>query len=154
MSPSRLVILDAGPTGLASKPRGNLAADACRAWIEGLKRAGVNVAVPEIARYEVRRELVRSRAVAGLLRLDALHPGLAFLPITGDVMDLASELWGHVRRLGLPTAGDEALDGDAILAAHALIAATLGDAVIIATTNVGHMARFPGVVAADWRTIV
>ena len=150
---TRLVVLDAGPTGLAGQARGRGRADECRAWIEALKATGADVAVPEIARYEVRRELFRSGAVGALRRLDHLHPGLAFLPITGPVMDIASELWAHVRRGGMPTAGDEALDGDAILAATALVAAEAADEVIVATTNVAHLARFPGVDAREWWTI-
>ena len=115
--------------------------------------AGDRVAVPEIARYEVRRELFRMGASGALRRLDRLHPTLKFLPITGPVMDIAAELWAHVRRGGMATAGDEALDGDAIMAAQALVAAESGDEVIIATTNVGHLARFPGGDARDRWTI-
>jgi predicted nucleic acid-binding protein len=150
----RLVILDAGPTGLAGQTQGRGRSDECRDWIEALKAAGSDVAVPEIARYEVRRELFRARSVGGLRRLDHLHPGLAFLPITSEIMDIASELWAHVRQAGLPTADDKTLDADAIVAATAVVEAQAFDEVIIATNNVGHLARFPGVVAADWWTIV
>jgi predicted nucleic acid-binding protein len=149
----RIILLDAGPTGLASQAPGKPTADACRAWIDALRAGGSVVAIPEIARYEVRRELVRAGALAGLRRLDGLHPALAFQPITSGVMDRASELWALVRRAGLPTAPDLALDGDAILAAQALILAEAGNQVLVATTNVTHLVRFPGVVALDWRTI-
>ena len=150
---SRTIILDAGPVGLAAKAPGRPDAAACIAWIKGLRSAGSIVAVPEIARFEVRRELFRLGMAGGLRRLDQLHPPLAFLPITSLVMDIASELWAHVRRAGLPTAADLRLDGDAILAAQALVAAETGDEVIVATTNVRHLARFPGVEARDWWTI-
>jgi predicted nucleic acid-binding protein len=150
---NRLVILDAWPTSLAAKPGGKPDADACHAWLKALKRAGADVAVPGIARYEVRRELVRTKATSGLNRLNFLHPGLIFLPITSEIMDKASELWAEVRQAGLPTDADEGLDGDAILAATALFAADSGDEVIIATNNVAHLARFPGVDARDWLTI-
>lgn len=147
------VVLDAGPLGLAGKAPGLPEAARFRAWIDGLRSAGSTVVVPAIARYEVRRELFRLGLAGGLRRLDQLHPGLAFLPIAGEVMDLASELWAGVRRAGLPTADDEALDGDAILAAQALaLAADVGE-VIVATTNVEHLARFPGVDAREWWTI-
>jgi predicted nucleic acid-binding protein len=148
-----LVILDATPTGLAAKAKGKPDADAFHAWLEGIK-AGYDVAVPGIARYEVRREIFRTGAVGSLGRLDHLHPGMAFLPITDEIMDIASELWAHVRRAGIPTAPDERLDGDAILAATAIVAAQSFDEVIIATKNVGHLARFPGVDAREWWTIV
>ena len=81
---------------------------------------------------------------SGAGRLDHLHPGLSFLPITSVIMDVASELWAHIRRSGMPTAPDEALDADAILAATALMEAQTVDEVIIATNNVAHLARFPG----------
>jgi predicted nucleic acid-binding protein len=148
-----LVILDATPTGLAAKPRGKPDADAFHAWVEGIKAAGYDVAVPGIARYEVRREIFRTGAVGSLGRLDHLHPGLAFLPITDEIMDIASELWAHVRRAGLPTAPDGRLDGDAILAATAIVAAQSFDGVIVATKNVGHLTRFPGIDAREWWTI-
>jgi predicted nucleic acid-binding protein len=148
-----LVILDAGPTGLAAQARGRGRSDECRAWIEALKGTGVDVAVPAIARYEVRRELIRSGATAGLTRLDGLHPGASYIPITDAILEKAGELWAIIRRVGLPTAPDEALDADAILAATALLEAQAVDEVIIATTNVGHLARFPGVDARDWWTI-
>jgi predicted nucleic acid-binding protein len=150
---NRLVVLDTGPTWLAGQSRGRGRSDECRDWIKALKGAGAEVAVPEIARYEVRRELFRAGSIGGLRRLDHLHPGLTFLPITSQIMDIASELWAHVRRAGLPTAPDDGLDGDAIVAATAIVAAQSVDEVIIATENVGHLARFPGVDARDWWTI-
>ena len=65
-------------------------------------------------------------------------------------MHQAGEFWAAARRAGTPTAGPHELDGDAILAAQA---ATLGDPnVIVATANVGHLARF--VPAKLWQNIV
>ena len=148
-----MIILDAGPVGLTIRAPGRPEAATCIAWIKGLRSAGSVVAVPEIARYEVRRESFRLGKAAGLRRLDQLHPPLAFLPINSAVMDIASELWAHVRRAGLPTAADLRLDGDAILAAQVLAAAESVDEVIVATTNVGHLARFPGIDAREWWTI-
>jgi predicted nucleic acid-binding protein len=151
---SRIVVLDAAPVGLLAKASGHPLGDTCRSWVKGLEIAGTEVAIPEIARYEVRRELVRLGAARALERLDGLNLYLAFLPITSEIMDRASELWAEVRRKGLPTAGDAALDGDAILAAQALVAGGSGDDVLIATTNVAHLSRFPGVMALDWRLVV
>jgi predicted nucleic acid-binding protein len=145
-----LAFLDAGPLGRISNPRGTPENLRCRAWARSLVAAGWRVVVPEIADYEVRRELVRVGATAGLARLDLVKAGFHYAPLTTDAMLKAAELWGDVRRRGMPTAAPEALDGDAILAAQALIAAGPGDTVIIATTNVGHLGRFPGVDARIW----
>ncbi|MCL1463350.1 hypothetical protein [Argonema galeatum] len=62
----------------------------------------------------------------------------------------AAEFWATARRTGMPTADPKALDGDVILAAQATVIA-VNDAVIVATTNVGHLSRF--VDAREWRDI-
>jgi predicted nucleic acid-binding protein len=101
---------------------------------------GIRVIVPEIADYEVRRELLRAKKERGLSRLDALASRLEYLPITTAAMRRAAVFWAEARQQGQPTADDKALDGDVILAAQAM---TLGVAdVVIATTNVGHLSRF------------
>ncbi len=45
----------------------------------------------------------------------------------------------------MPTAGHAELDVDAVLAGMAATAGLPGDTVTIATTNVRHLVRFPGV---------
>jgi len=77
--------------------------------------------------------------------------GLEFDPITQAALDRAAELWAVVRTGGQPTAAYEALDGDSILAAQALLAVGPGDVVTIATDNVGHLGRF--VDAKVWTAI-
>lgn len=152
---ARIVVLDAGPLGLASKPRGKGDADRCRAWVRALEAAGVRVVIPEIADYELRRELVRCGATAGIARLDELErpPALDYVPITTPAMRRAAEFWSHVRRNGVPTADRHALDADCILAAQAAVLGGPGDVVTIATTNVAHLGRFPGISAAPWDAI-
>ena len=51
----RIVVLDAGPLGLVSKPD----VGRCNAWLRMLDISGARIVVPEIADYEVRRELIR-----------------------------------------------------------------------------------------------
>ena len=63
----------------------------------------------------------------------------------------ASELWAEARNRGKPTARSEALDGDVILAAQALLVAEAGNEVIVATTNVKHLSQF--IDAREWRKI-
>lgn len=104
--------------------------------------------VPEIADYEVRRELLRSRRLQGLRRLDELVSRVEYLPLTTAAMRQAAAFWADARQRGQPTADDKALDGDVILAAQV---ATIEADGIVATTNVGHLA--PYVRAALWRDI-
>ena len=64
-------------------------------------------------------------------------------------MRRAAEFWAQARQQGRPTAGDKAIDADVILAAQAVTMRE--DDVVIATTNVGHLAQF--VRAALWTDI-
>jgi predicted nucleic acid-binding protein len=96
--------------------------------------------VPEITDYEVRRELLRAGKSKGVAQLDALIGLLEYLPLTTPAMRQAAIFWAQARQQGRPTAGDQTIDGDMILAGQAM---TLGVTdVVIATTNVGHLARF------------
>ena len=135
----RVVLLDAGPLGLVTNPRRAPVAVSCAGWLQTLVAAGARVIVPEIADYEVRRELLRANKLRGIGHLDALARLLEYLPITTATMRQAARFWAQARQLGQPTAGDKTLDADVILAAQAV---TLGvPDVVIATTNVGHLAR-------------
>ena len=147
----RIIVLDSGPLSLACKPRGRPEADRCRAWLNIHLAAGVRVIAPEIADYEVRRELLRVGATAGIARLEALESRLVFDPITTAIMKQAAHFWAEARRAGRPTADPKALDADVILAAQAVLAGGPGDAVTVATTNPGHIARY--VDAKPWAAI-
>src|SRR4051794_21834614 len=104
------VFLDAGPLSVATQRHGRPDADACKRWIADLSLAGVRIVVPEIADYEVRRELLRAAKVAGIARLDALKATAHYLPLTTEAMLKAAELWAHARQAGAPTADRHALD--------------------------------------------
>jgi predicted nucleic acid-binding protein len=153
---TRFILLDSERLGMASKPRQKPGVAECLSWIDGLRYSGAVVVVPEIIRYEVRRDLIRIGATSGLERLDDLAARLAYLPLTPLALDRAAELWAAVRKAGRPTGPDKALDVDAILAAQALTMTMAGDGdeVMIATSNVQHLVRFPGVDAREWETIV
>jgi len=105
--------------------------------------------IPEIADYELRRELIRSNKTTGILQLDAIANALEYLPISTAAMRKAAEFWAHARQQGQPTAGDKTIDGDMILAAQAFTLQATG--CVIATTNVGHLAQF--VSAELWQNI-
>lgn len=137
---SRVVLLDAGPLGLVTNPKLSPLSVACTEWLQTLVSRRTRIVLPEIADYEVRRELWRASKVKGIERLDALGSLLEYLPLTTAAMRHAALFWAKARQQGQPTAGDKTIDGDMILAGQA--AALVESDLIIATTNVGHLGRF------------
>ena len=145
------MVLDSGPLGLVTNPTASPVNDACSKWLEALSGGGVRVTVPEIADYEVRRELLRIGKARGIRRLDTIKATARYAPLTTETMLLAAQLWADVRRRGQPTADPHALDGDVILAAQAMLLASAGDSVVVATMNAMHLTRF--VDARAWEDI-
>ena len=148
------VVLDSGPLGLASRNRNHSRAAPFHLWMDALLVRGVDIIVPEITDYELRRELTRIGAKTSIHRLDGLVTtgGLIYAPITTDQMRQAAILWADARRQGIPTAHQHALDADVILAACATTIGRPGDHIIVATDNVGHLARYCD--ARLWMSIV
>ena len=75
----------------------------------------------------------------------------------------AARLWAEVRNRGFTTAGKDALDGDALLAAQVFVWCAENDVAVtrvaVATTNVSDMTRFADgagnrLQAATWQEIV
>ena len=126
-------VLDAGLLGRICHPR---LYDAAKVWLDSTLRAGHEVYVPEVADYELRRELLRIGATASLRRLDLLTREATYLPIDTAVMREAARLWADLCGKGLPIGAPEALGADAILAAQALRV----DGTVV-TTNPRHVAR-------------
>ena len=112
---------------------------ACRAWLVQAVGRGYSIVVPEIADYELRRELLRAGKIRGLRHLDDLIRRVDYLPVSTAAMRKAAELWAEVRNAGQPTAANTALDGDVILAAQTITA--FSDNAIVATTTVLHLSR-------------
>lgn len=138
-----LLILDSGPLGVLSNPVANRLTRQAQEWALDRQRAGYQLAVPEIADYEIRRELLRAGKVLSIARLDELCAGLKFLPLTTEVMHDAAKLWADACNAGRPTAHPAALDGDVILAAQARSAqAVYGRETVVVTANVTHLARY------------
>ncbi|MHB1423643.1 MAG: PIN domain-containing protein [Gemmataceae bacterium] len=143
---AKVVFLDAGPLGMISHPRPR---SDIVVWLATLMAAGMDVLVPEIADYEDRRELLRAAKTKSVARLDELKTTLGFVPLTSEAMLQAATFWAEARRRGRPTARDESLDADVILAAQA--ATWAGKVVILASSNPKHLSRF---VPADyWENI-
>ncbi|MEG4507880.1 nucleic acid-binding protein [Microcoleus sp. F6_B4] len=148
---SRIIILDSGPLGMVTNPQAKPPYLECQLWLDSLLQNGEMVILPEIADYEVRRELIRARKERGIRKLDLFKNVLTYRPLTTEVMLLAAQLWAQARMRGRPTAEANALDGDVILAAQAILEASEANQVVIATTNVGHLSQF--VDAREWRLI-
>lgn len=144
-----VVILDTGPLGLVTNPRLSPETLACNQWLYRLLDHDVQVIIPEIVDYELRRELLRANKQKGIAKLDALVETLDYLPLTTAAMRQAALFWALARQQGQPTSNDRTIDGDMILAGQAKTVSV--DRFIIATTNVGHLARF--VPAALWTNI-
>ena len=139
------ILLDSGPLGLLVHPR---RPPELGRQIDRWRSAGATLCVPEIAYYEVRRELRRLDLAASTRLLDAVTETTRYLPITRAIIVQASDLWAEIRRRGRPTADAAALDGDVILAATALALSVEFDEVVVVTTNVRHLV--PLVRAARW----
>jgi predicted nucleic acid-binding protein len=148
---SLIVLLDAGPLGMITNPRSSPENEACKNWLAKLAYDGAEIVIPEIADYEVRRELLRAGKERGLGRLDALKGMLRYAPITTPVMLKAAEFWAAARKMGRQSADDASLDADMILAAQAGALGGPGDETVIATTNVRHLTLFAS--ASIWREI-
>jgi hypothetical protein len=136
---------------MITNPKSSPENEACKNWLANLAYKGAAVVIPEIADYEVRRELVRAGKSQGLGRLDALKGMLTYAPITTPVMLKAAEFWATARKMGRQSADDASLDADMILVAQARALVNDRDETVIATTNVRHLGLF--VSARVWRQI-
>lgn len=136
----KVVVLDAGPLNLLAAPPGLRWASGCHGWAAALRAAGHRLVVPEIADYEVRRELLRRRSPGRIGRLNRLHHHFEYQPLDTWTMQRAAELWAQARHTGRPTAGDDSIDADMILIAQAEMLAAPNT--VIATTNLRHLQPF------------
>jgi predicted nucleic acid-binding protein len=152
-----IVFLDSGILGLLSSPYKEGDARDCGEWLYRLLSKSVYVVSSDICDYEVRRglklALINRPVKSGLKQLDALTDLIDFLPLTRDVMEIASDIWAQARSQGKATANDKNIDGDMIIAAHwsILNAKYPGREVIVVTTNVKHLGYFTN--AHTWRDI-
>ena len=125
----------------------------CHRWMTDCEAAGVQFLVPAIAYYEVVRELYERQAIAKIARLQryCFH-ATRFVPLTTEHLTDAAKRWAQLRIEGLPTAGRQALDGDAIFAAQILSLNLPAGELAVVTRNPKHTVRF-GLPAANWEDI-
>lgn len=116
-------------------------------------KGGNRVLVPAIIYFERKRELLRANKPFSVGRLEVFsRASNRYIPLTDEALRLAAELWAKARQEGRPTADSKELDIDVILAAQALSFGVPASDVVVATTNVRHLAQF--VAAKHWTGIV
>jgi len=157
LSSPTAIVLDTSPLSLLTQKQGHAQGDACKIWYANLELAGHQFFVPEIADYELRRELLRTGKSTSIARLDkfnSVEPN-RYLPLSTADVRLAADLWSQARNSGRTGAPPDALDGDVFIAAQALrlVAATHGlSQTIVATSNVSHLTHL--VKAELWSDLV
>ena len=75
-------------------------------WLRVILASGAVPVIPEIAHYEVRRELHRIPTAGSLRRLDYpldLGSGLDHLVLTTDATLKAADFWSFLRQSEIPT---------------------------------------------------
>lgn len=138
------LVLDTSVLGMVCHPRKH---GDVKLWLRGARRvSGHLLYLPEVADFELRRELLRIPSVASLRELDRLPLEILYLPITTAVMRDAASLWATLWNTGRPLGTADALGADVILAAQArAVRAT------VVTENVAHLGRM--VDAVTWRDV-
>lgn len=149
-----MIVLDSTPLGLIVNRAGHRKADECQQWLTAHLAAGRRIIVPEIIDYELRRELLRLGKTSSIKFLESFILGDPYrlLRLDRRSLKLAAELWANARKRGTPTADPHALDIDVILAAQVLAMGLDETNVVVATSNVNHLAQF--VAAEEWFRIL
>jgi hypothetical protein len=114
----------------------------CRQWMERLLAGGIAVRVPEIADYELRRNLVRIRSERSLTALDSLVARIGYVALTTVSMRKAASYWAQARWRGKAATDNKRLDGDMILCGQVSVLVDGGDDAEIATDNTRHFSHF------------
>jgi toxin FitB len=99
---TRVVLLLSGPLGQVAHPKRDVR---IVAWLQALRTESTELRVPEIADYELRRELLRLGKTKSINRLNQLVRYI-LIPIDTETMRTAAELWASIRREGKPTASN------------------------------------------------
>jgi predicted nucleic acid-binding protein len=152
-----IVFIDTGVLGLLSNPNSLPLAIDCETWLYQLLARGAYVVTSEMCNYEARRGLLISQKKRqqelGIKKLDRLKLVIDFLSIEQEVAENAARIWAQARLQGTPTANEENIDIDMIIAAHwfLLTQEFPGRAVIVSTTNVKHLGLFTD--ARNWKNI-
>jgi predicted nucleic acid-binding protein len=142
---TKAVVLDSGPLGRLTHADYSRNQD-IRARLSSLLDREVVVFLPEIADYEIRRNLIVENLKGSLANLNDLPSLITYLPISTADMRLAAELWAKSRKTGRSIGDPKELNADVILAAQAI-----RHGATIATDNIGHLGQFTE--ARPWASI-
>jgi predicted nucleic acid-binding protein len=142
---TKAIVLDSGPLGRLTHADYSRNQD-IRTWLSLLLDREIVVFLPEIADYEIRRNLIVENLKGSLANLDDLPSLITYLPITTADMRLAAELWAKSRKTGRSIGDPKELNADVIIAAQAIRYGA-----VIATDNIGHLGQFTE--ARPWTSI-
>ena len=160
-----IVFLDTNVLGLIAKPNKSFDDSSdesyqVQQWFYGLLSKGVRVVTSTLCEYEFRRGLLEpsnksTELAPGLIELDELAEReiLEFIDVSRKDSILAAQMWVDAQAKGLATSDKKKIDIDVIISAQCLILQqdSLGQKVIMATTNVKHISRYCE--AANWQDI-
>jgi hypothetical protein len=130
------VVFDTGVLGIVTHP--SKRTSPCVQWFESLVAADVEIVVPEICDYELRREYILQNNLKAIGFLDGLKQSAVFCKVDSDIWLAAAALWAQCRSAGKAMAGNAELDGDVLLIAT-VNSMTLDPTTVVATTNVKHI---------------
>jgi tRNA(fMet)-specific endonuclease VapC len=104
-----------------------------------LRRYG-RITLSAVTRYEILRGLKAKQARVQLFKFAAVCRQNRVLTLTRSILDLAADVWAALKR-----AGQLIGDNDIFIAATAL-----HHGLTLATGNVAHFSRIPGLALDDW----
>jgi tRNA(fMet)-specific endonuclease VapC len=93
-----------------------------------------------ITRYEILRGLKAKNAKKQLVSFETFCQQHDVLPVTEPIIVIAADIWASLRQAGTPIGDD-----DIFIAATAL-----HHGLALATGNVAHFSRIPGLILEDW----
>ncbi|MDJ0662291.1 MAG: type II toxin-antitoxin system VapC family toxin [Crocosphaera sp.] len=152
-----LVFLDTNILGLLSNPKKEGESLACQIWFERLLARGVYFVSSSLCFYELKRSLILSvkqgGTSKGLQQVNNLRQFVDVLIVDEEVANMAAEIWSISRLQGTPTAANNSLDIDIIIAAHwqLLVNQFPGRYIVVSTTNIKHLGLFTE--AEEWQNI-
>ncbi|MEM7027985.1 MAG: type II toxin-antitoxin system VapC family toxin [Chloroflexota bacterium] len=94
-----------------------------------------------ITRYEILRGLQAKAAMAQIARFNARCQDSQVLSLTDDIIEQASQIYGHLHRTGQLIS-----DADILIAATAMV-----NNLTLVTENRAHFQRIPDLLLTHWR---